>query len=56
MKGAGARPALSPFKLFNPQPFDTIGGGGAVVQPAMLRRDSTATSARASFFMLALPQ
>jgi hypothetical protein len=27
-----------------------------VVQPAMLRRDSTATSAKASFFMLAHPQ
>jgi len=29
----------------------TIGGGGAVVQPAMLRRESIATSARASFFI-----
>jgi hypothetical protein len=28
-----------------------IGGGGEVAQPAMLRRESTATIAKASFFM-----
>jgi hypothetical protein len=44
------RPAL-PQKLSSYQPFVVIGGGGAVVQPAMLRRDSTATSASASFFI-----
>ncbi len=29
----------------------SVGGGGAVVQPTMLRRESTATSASAIFFI-----
>jgi hypothetical protein len=42
---------LFPVKRSNGQPFDTIGGGGEVTQPAMLRRESAATSARAGFLM-----
>ena len=37
--------------LSSRHPFVTVGGGGAVVQPAMLRRESTATIASASFFI-----
>jgi hypothetical protein len=39
----------SPFKQSGNYPFVTIGGGGMLVQPAMLRSESTATSARAIF-------
>ncbi len=44
----------SPFKQSGHYPFVAIGGGGMLVQPAMLRTESTATSARASF-LLAVP-
>ena len=47
-------PPDSPFKQSGHYPFVTIGGGGMLVQPAMLRSESSATSARASFF-LAVP-
>jgi hypothetical protein len=40
----GDRPATVADESAN-QPVDTTGGGGAVVQPAMLRREATATSA-----------
>jgi hypothetical protein len=40
----GDRPATVAAESAN-QPVDTTGGGGAVVQPAMLRREATATSA-----------
>ncbi len=43
----------SPFKQSGHYPFVTIGGGGMLVQPA-IRSESSATSARASFF-LAVP-
>ena len=41
----------SPFKQSGNYPFVTISGGGMLVQPAMLRSESTATSAKASFFI-----
>jgi hypothetical protein len=41
----------SPFKQSGNYPFVTIGGGGMLVQPAMLRSESTATSAKATFFI-----
>ncbi len=40
----------SPFKQSGYYPFVTISGGGMLVQAAMLRSESTATSARTSFF------
>jgi hypothetical protein len=50
-KGAGAKPALPCIKPAAPDyPFVTTGGGGAA-QPAIVARASTATIARASFFI-----
>ena len=44
----------SPFKQSGHYPFVTIGGGGMLVQPA-IRSESSATSARASFFLTVPP-